>query len=337
MSEMYDNDQRTSFFKKNDDLEVALTDLNNLISTVNCEVEFSQPERPVVLLMGCPRAGSTLMLQWLASLGVFSYPSNLIARFYKNPFIGIRAQQSLLELDPLNQLGFKENTNNFTSELGKTQGALSPSEFWYFWREYFEFGDISRMDADQLKKVNRERFLNQIGAFEFLMGKPLAMKGMMLYDHIPFLYSLNKNFVFVDLRRDLFFNAQSLIFAREQYFDDRKKWYSFKPQEYNTLKDKGPTEQVAGQVYYIRNSIDNGLSQIPETNQLSIDYSEFCSNPKSLLLNIKSKFAQLGFNLDIDKLDTSLFAPFESKESNKLCQDETTLLKDELLRLQGHE
>ena len=109
MSEMYDNDQRASFFKRNDDLEIALTDLNNLISTVNCEVEFSQPERPIVLLMGCPRAGSTLMLQWLASLGVFSYPSNLIARFYKNPFIGIRAQQSLLELDPLNQLGFTKS------------------------------------------------------------------------------------------------------------------------------------------------------------------------------------------------------------------------------------
>ena len=337
MSEMYDNDQRTSFFKKNDDLEIALTDLNKLISTVNCEVEFSQPERPVVLLMGCPRAGSTLMLQWLASLGVFSYPSNLIARFYKNPFIGIRAQQSLLELDPLNQLGFKENTNNFTSELGKTQGALSPSEFWYFWREYFEFGEINRLNADQLKNVNRERFLNQIGAFEFLTGKPLVMKGMMLYDHIPFLYSLNKNFVFVDLSRDLFFNAQSLIFAREQFFDDRNKWYSFKPQEYVTLKDKNPMEQVAGQVYYIRNSIDNGLAQIPESNQLSIDYSAFCSNPKALLLNIKSKFAQLGFNLDIEKLDTGLFAPFESKQSNKLGRDETALLKDELLRLQGHE
>ena len=34
MSEMYDNDQRTSFFKKNDDLEIALTDLNQLISTL---------------------------------------------------------------------------------------------------------------------------------------------------------------------------------------------------------------------------------------------------------------------------------------------------------------
>ena len=37
----------------------------------------------VVLVVGGPRSGSTVMMQWLASSGVFAYPSNLLSRFYR--------------------------------------------------------------------------------------------------------------------------------------------------------------------------------------------------------------------------------------------------------------
>ncbi len=88
------------------------------------------------------------------SLRSFSYPSNLIARFYKNPYIGILAQQSLLEYDPLNQLGFDSTKIEYSSNLGKTIGALNPSEYWYFWREFFNFGEINILSEGELEKID---------------------------------------------------------------------------------------------------------------------------------------------------------------------------------------
>ena len=332
MEEMYDNKQRTSFYQKNDNLEHALLDLNNLIDPIKSDKLQKQPSIPIVLFMGCPRSGSTLIFQWLTSLGIFSYPSNLIARFYKNPYIGIRVQQTLVEYDPINQLGINQAKPNFSSSLGKTIGALSPSEFWYFWREFFIFKDSCVLTEEELLNVNYKSFLFKLSAFERLTGKPLAMKGMLLNWHIPYLYKINKKFIFVDLNRDSFYNAQSLLFAREKFFGTRLKWYSLKPEEYRLLLDKEPIEQVAGQVVFMRKAINKGMDKIPISNKISINYNEFCSNPSLLLDLLSDKFLFWGYNLDTDRVDKSLFKPFNSRDKILLNQKEANRLNDYINR-----
>ncbi|MBC3757750.1 sulfotransferase [Hyunsoonleella sp. SJ7] len=294
MADMYQNKDRTPYFKKDDSLEEALLDLNRLIGGIQPKNNYFSDKRPIILIIGCPRSGSTVMLQWLASLGLFSYPSNLIARFYKNPYIGIRVQQSILEFDPLNQMGFHQTEINFKSSLGKTMGALSPSEFWYYWYEYFKFGEnTQKLSKSQLKKVDGERFLKELYAFEYLTGKPLVMKGMLLNWNIPYLYQLNSNFLFINLTREPTLNAQSLLLAREKFFNNRNKWYSFKPQEYSTLKHEDPITQVAGQVVYTQNAVDVGLSELPKKNVLHVQYEDFCSNPAVFLHNLIRKYNDL--------------------------------------------
>jgi hypothetical protein len=294
MADMYENKNRTPYFKKDNRLEEALLDLNRLIGGIHSkDIQYSK-ESPIILIMGCPRSGSTLMLQWLASLGVFSYPSNLIARFYSNPHVGIRVQQALLEYDPLNQIGFNQDNKVFKSSLGKTSGALSPSEYWYYWRQYFKFDDDNqKLSCSKLKAVDGEAFLNRLYAFEHLTKKPLILKGMLLNWNIPYLYQLNKNFLFINLTRDTFFNAQSLLLAREIYFNDRKKWYSFKPPEFKALMYEDPIKQVAGQVIYTQKAVQDGLLNIPEKNILNISYENFCSNPSEFLKSLIEKYNQL--------------------------------------------
>lgn len=327
MSEMYDNSQRTSFFKKDNSLENALNSLNQLIDNIQPPGESQIPNLPIVLIMGCPRAGSTLFLQWLAASGVFSYPSNLIARFYKNPYIGILAQQSLLEMDPLNQLGFKETEIGFSSSLGKTIGALSPSEFWYYWRQFFQFEDINVLSKEELDKVDKKTFLRKLVAFESLTGKAPAMKGMLLNFHIPFLYETYKKFIFIDVKREPFYNAQSLLFAREKFFNSREKWYSFKPEEYQELRGKSPIEQVAGQTLYIRKAIENGFKEVPDSNKLSVEYADFCSNPKEIMIKIKEKYNALGFDIDIDRVSNNIYQPFKANNTCRLTAIETKELE----------
>jgi hypothetical protein len=304
--EMYENENRTVFFKKNQMLEHALNDMNNLIEPL-AKTKLSLPQKPIVLILGNARSGSTLMLQYLSSLNIFSYPSNLIARFYKNPYLGIRIQQSLLEFDASNQLEFENNSEKFKSNLGKTSGALAPSEYWYFWREYFKFGEINKLNPEELLKVDSEGFLKKLSALENLTGQPLVMKGMMVNWNIPYLYSIYPKFIFVNLKRDKISNAQSLLKARKIFFNDAEKWYSFKPEEYKELSKKSVVDQVVGQVYYTQEAIDEGLETIPKTNIIDISYEEFCENPSELVNSIKLKFNDLNDDILVPILDKIKF------------------------------
>ncbi len=334
---MYDNSKRTSFFKKDANLETALSDLNELIDGVECHIDTNEASSPIILIMGCARSGSTLLLQWLASSGLFSYPSNLIARFYKNPYLGIRTQQALLDFDPLNQLGFKETKLDFSSSLGKTNGALGPSEYWYYWRTFFKFdNDTQILTQDQLDKVDGNTFIKKLLAFEQLTNKPLALKGMLLNWHIPYLYSLNQKFIFINVNRDPLLNAQSLLMAREKFFGDRNKWYSFKPAEYNELKDESPITQVAGQVIYTRKAVSEGLSHIPEENIMNIEYADFCSNPKEFLDVLAVKFNELGGKIAHGNVNQDLLKPFDERKDIKLSDSEVKFLREELIRLSNN-
>ena len=332
MADMYENKNRTSYYKKDNRLEEALLDLNQLIEEAQPKDVCFSDKPPIILIMGCARSGSTLMMQWLSSLGLFSYPSNLIARFYTNPYIGIRVQQALLEYDPLNQIGFNQSDKAFKSSLGKTTGALSPSEYWYFWRQYFKFDDNNqKLTETELKTIEGQTFLNKLYAFEYLTKKPLVLKGMLLNWNIPYLYQLNKNFLFINLTRDSFYNAQSLLLSRDAYFNDRKKWYSFKPPEYEFLKNEDTITQVAGQVIYTQKAVHDGLLKIPEQNVLNISYDNFCFNPSGFLKSLIQKYNHISsdkiLNYDVNSFPN---VKLTTKKKVNLKVDEVKYLKEQL-------
>lgn len=286
MAEMYDNASRVPAFRRDPSVEARLRELNSLIRRVPMDCREAA-DKPIVLIMGCARAGSTLMMQFLASLGIFSYPSNLIARFYANPYVGLLTQRVLFECG---SEGSPQATGEarFESSLGKTRGLLEPNEFWYFWRQYFRFGEIERLSAKELQAVAHGEFLNKLYSFAFLTGKPLVLKGMMLNNHLPYLSSINPRFVFVHLRRATLYNAQSLLLAREKFFGDRRKWYSFKPVEYDEVASCGPLEQVVRQVVCANRAVASGLRSVPPANRVDITYEEFCADPAVLLDKLAS-------------------------------------------------
>jgi len=298
-----DNKNITKGFKKDDRLEKVLFELNDELKDSFSD-KLEHPNKPIILIMGCARSGSTLLLQYLSQTGLFSYPTNLIARFYKNPYLGIKIQQALLDFDPLNQIGFELTDKQYSSKLGKTFGALAPSEFWYFWRQYFDFSkrQYNFLNKENLSAINSDSFLKKIAAFELITSKPLVMKGMMLNWNIPFLHKMYDKFIFVNLERDIIVNGQSLLNARNKYFNDIETWYSFKPKEYDDLKNRPAQEQVIGQVYYTQKAVKEGLKLVPNKNKITISYENFCKNPIGLVEEVQKKFTQLNTKLSAKTL-----------------------------------
>ena len=130
--------------------------MESILATLAARVPDYCPENlnedhPIIFIMGCARSGTTLVSQYLARSREFCYPTNFISRFYYAPYIGALLQRLMFDLDTKGELfgSFKEAVD-FKSVLGKTKAASSPNEFWYYWRRFFKFGEIQKLDDAQL-------------------------------------------------------------------------------------------------------------------------------------------------------------------------------------------
>jgi hypothetical protein len=319
------NNSRQKDFQRNEKLESLLSEINGILGPAeNIAIEkYRMPRYPVVLIVGCGRSGTTLMLQWLASTGIISYPSNFLSRFYAAPYIGAKIQRLLT--DP--EFNFRDELvdlfpqSNYSSNLGKTLGALAPNEFWYFWRRFFPYEEIQSLDTDQLASVDSKRFVSELAAIEAEFEKPLALKAMIINFNIPFVSNILNKALFIHVVREPLYNCQSLIEAREKFFGTTKRWYSFKPAQYNSLKVMDPFAQVAGQVYFTNQNIVAGLGQIPANRKLTIRYEDLCKSPAEVFEAIKRKFHEQGVVADWIYRGPSMFTCRNNLRINKTSAD----------------
>jgi hypothetical protein len=294
---------RTEQHQRNQSLEELLRELNSLLRPPERKVEerFNSPRWPVLLIVGPPRSGTTLTLQWLAQTGLFGYPTNLISRFYAAPYIGAKIQRLLTdpEFDFNDEFGDLRQSIDFESTLGKTQGLLSPNEFWYFWRRFIPNEEPRYLEPEEAQQVDQEGFAASLAALESALDKPITLKGLILQFNLDkILEALSHKVIFVLVNRHPFFNIQSLLQARESHLGSVEKWYSVKPKEHEWLQKRSPVEQVAGQVYFTNRSLKQQLASVPQRNKLELPYESFCQGPGSFYSGIVDRLESFGVAID---------------------------------------
>jgi hypothetical protein len=318
---------RTTAFARNEALERLLAELNGALGTADDLLAdgLDRPTHPVVLVVGGPRSGSTVTMQFLAATGRFAYPTNLLSRFYGAPAIGARIQALLCDprFDFRGELADVGRPIRFDSELGKSSGALQPNEFWYFWRRFFPIDEPRFLTDDELRHVDRDGFLRGLASIEAVDGRPLALKGMLLQQHIPYLADLLDRVVFVDVKRHPFFQCQSILEARRKFFGSIDRWYSVKPREWEWLRDLDPYHQVAGQVLYNRRRVDEGLAAVGADRTVVLGYDEFCADPARLYTELVARLDGLGHTIDTPYEGP---AAFESRDAVRLDDRESDAL-----------
>lgn len=291
-------ENRTGNYARVSALEELLKELNdNLASANQTYLEDSSERFTKVFLMGAHRSGSTLFMQWLANTGLAAYPTNLLSRFFGTPLVGARIQQLLTDkrYNFRNEILDFNSDINFSSDNGKTKGALAPNEFWYFWRRFVPFDELDYQSRDELRNnANLAGFRDEINALANIFQKPFAMKAMIMNQNIPELAEQFDKSLFVWIHRDPIFNIQSALEARKRQYGDIRTWYSFKIKEYPYLKDLDPLESVAGQIFAINRSIELGIATLPVHNKLAIKYEDFCQRPEHYYKEITSRLIEQG-------------------------------------------
>jgi len=329
--------KRQPEFQRNMDLESFLMSLNDTLSVSEDVLldELSHPDKPILMLVGPMRSGTTLMMQWLAQTGLVAYPSNLISRFFKAPIIGAKIQQLLT--DPKYQ--FRDEFSDivpgsgFASQNGKTTGFLAPNEFWYFWQQFINSPKSdSWTDAELAVALNSDRMLRELHGLTSAFGKPFATKAMKFNYAIKHLHSLSKQFVFMHIHRKPAHNMASVLAARQRQYGSINEWYSFKVPEHHMLKNLSPQEQVAGQIYSLNRAATQSFSLLPSANVFDCSYEAFCEQPEDIYIQLREKFGlSLGSHIydGPAEFNTAKFNPaYGSEEDLQIIYDATSKIID---------
>lgn len=328
---MMEQDDRQAQWKRNVHLEGLTHLLNGTIEGCDPMVLAGQVQtvRPVFII-GAARSGTTVLLQYLACTGLFGYPSNFISRFWGAPYLGALTQKMMLDpaysfRDELVDLAEGVQPVGFRSALGKTAGALSPNEFWYFWRRFFQFEAAERYDS--LAGEAGQRFVAELKAWQGAEGKPLAMKAMIANWNLLPLADLIPSALFVYVKRERTELMASLLRAREQYFGDKNSWYSFQVPYYERFRERSAEEQVAAQVCLHEILIEEQLRQLSDRQYLAVQYEPFCQTPDNTLRAIWERMPELSGPVDFQSLpqvalscSTSL-SDAQRLEYEALCRD----------------
>lgn len=307
--------QRTEHFKHNAGLNHLLDELRTLLAPVQGAIQAGYPSFPVGTIVGIPRSGTTLFLQWLSSLGCFSYPSNVLTRFAYAPYIGALVQQMLFDpdLDYHGDFSDLRSGINHSSELGKSKGALACNEFQHFFRTFMPNFDLEWLDESALKQTDSQGISNGLASIEKAFGKPFMTKGSLLQLNIRHFADRIPSLFWLHISREPLFVMQSILRARENYYGNRNTWWSSKPKEYDQLKEMDIYHQIAGQVYFTDKSIKEGLESIPDSKSLTIKYEDFCAEPEMYYDRIYKKYSELGCELPKEYRGAASF-----KVSNKI-------------------
>lgn len=289
-------EKREQQFVRNTDLEQLLHEVNsNMYIVEENLLKENYEEYPVIFVMGPLRSGTTLMTQWLANTGEFAYPSNMLSRFFQAPIMGAKIQQLLTnpKYNFRNEILDFSTKIDYSSQNGKTKGALAPNEFWYFWRRFFKYPDkdveyIS--DAELEKTFDKKTFCNEINGMANVFGKPFVLKGMIANYNIEYLNKIISKALFISIKRDIHTNVASVLEARKRQLGSEKEWYSFRiPEIHSLLEIENPVAQAAGQVYYIQKEIERALKSVSENRKLVVEYEEFCKEPEAVYHEIRKK------------------------------------------------
>ncbi len=251
-----------------------IIELNKLIEDKLNHIQLSSNKRLYpIFIIGAPRSGTTLIYQSLISHYDIGYPSNLIAKFWSNPLIGLSLQSSLISS--------WNYTSKFKSNHGYSKNSfLEPHEFGYFWQRWFD--NTSSHYTPQNTAVST-KLKSTIYQLLTISNKPWVFKNLTLGLKIKVLKKVFPDSKFIIVVRNPEIIANSLLNGRICRYNTKKQWWSLVPKEIDIIKRMPPHEQVVAQVYYSYKQIFDDSKIIGRNNIKHIVFEDFCKNPENYL------------------------------------------------------
>lgn len=287
------NKKRKEGYFKDPKEEYFLYEINKKLQAIEMkQYKNYRINYPFLFVFGLPRSSTTLISQIIAYCFDVGYINNFMARFWLAPIHGIRLSKIFLG---------QKKCKTFQSDYARTTELTDIHEFGYFWRYWLKKENLT--DITQVKK--REKYIDWKGLKKTLANiqhefdKPFVFKNIFGSYHIVKLNEVLEKVLYIYIERDPLDVAISILDARKKFYNDLNSWWSYAPVEYNKIKDLNYYEQIAGQVYYLRQYYENEITFSRLNNVIKVEYADLCANPQRSLARITQTSKEL-FNIDIE-------------------------------------
>lgn len=241
--------------------------------------------RPLVVVVGPPRSGTTLAVQLLASCLDVGFIDNLSASFWRAPTFGIRLSQKLLP---------RPFQSSFRSRFGRTYDVAEPHEFGYFWNHLLGFRGLVEPDERQRAAVDWEGLRLAVARVTTAFGAPWVLKGFHLTWLLDDFTKAVPASIVVRMRRDEVATARSILRLREEAFGGVETWASLRP----TLPARPPTltpeEQVANQVVIVNDSLSRQLDGLDASRLFAADLVAVQRDPAWFVEQVRRRLEMMG-------------------------------------------
>jgi len=223
------------------------------------------PGRPIVLVSGPPRSGTTLVSQVLIANLPVAYLNNLTSLFPRSPITANALFGGLLG----------RRGPEFHSYYGRSRRLAGANDALYLWDRWL--GKDRVKIPDRLAPEAREDMIRFFGAMEQFTGKPLVAKNNNLNGYAHLVADALASATFLCLHRDPVFLAQSLLRARREIHGDEEVAYGLAEPARKEVST--PVEDVCRQVLFHERLMRTQVQRLGPTRFRVVSYEAFCDDP----------------------------------------------------------
>lgn len=254
--------------------------------------EADETDTPVILIVGPPRSGTTLLYQVLAYSLDVTYPSNFSGLFPRSPI-------------SMNGTA-KKRRPDFQSFFGQTSRMSGPNDAFHIWNRWL--GDdryVTRTDLSDEEIAEMRRFF---AAWTSKFGKPFLNKNNRNVHCISYLAEHLPNTYFVGVLRDPACVARSLIHAREAVQGNKNIGWGLQCQEDHCHRDPlGYVQDVCDQVRRNEKDLQDKLAAIDPGRVVQLRYEGFCKETDECIDRIVDHIPGLARSKNANRLGANAF------------------------------
>lgn len=269
--------------------------------------------RPLILIVGPPRSGTTLVYQVLARALDVSFPTNLSAIFPRSTIYSTKLSARLGSAD----------RHELQSYYGKTAGLGGPNDGFHIWNRWL--GPDRSTTTTNLSAAQIREMQNFFNAWTSIFPRPFLNKNNRNTHCIDFLAEHLASSVFVVVNRDPVEIARSLIRARSEVQGSKVARWGLQSQEKYSHHDQfGYVRDVCEQVMNINWQIAEQISMVAPNRVLAVDYHDFCARPTSVIADLEKLVPELRRSPG----ETDLPGTLVPSASKPLPPEEESILRD---------
>jgi hypothetical protein len=272
---------------------------------------------PLVLIVGAPRAGTTLVYQALARYLPVTYFTNLSALFPRAPLTASRLFQPRSRREHV----------SFHSYYGNTSGLAGPNDGFHVWNRWL---GTDRYRAPETLVEDAIAGMRQFfAAWTETFGRPLLNKNNRNADCVALLGRILPEAFFVVVRRDPVYVAQSLLIARQHIQGDKRRKWGLRSLDQEVAADPlGYVDSVCQQIVEIERKLGEDRRTLPAARFIDVQYEQFCENPADPIAEISNRI--WGAPIDTTIVRRELDATGRSTNQRRVTPEEFERIQSSL-------